>query len=185
MCFDRGALAGFHPHPAVPCHPRSQLHLQCLASCSAIRTCHAIRSCCAPEDPPPCGLLPSSSSSSPPSIMSDACSISPTSSNGTLPCTPLDWDVIPPTSERRRRTLVLCFDGTGDQFDTDVCVCPSTDRMSLKASASELKRYLVLLHVDEGQPRGANGLLSGTDMHYSPPVRSSLTITAPPVLYQL
>lgn len=26
-----------------------------------------------------------------------------------------------PTKEPRARTLVLCFDGTGDQFDDDVC----------------------------------------------------------------
>ncbi|KAH9929779.1 uncharacterized protein B0H18DRAFT_996238 [Fomitopsis serialis] len=52
--------------------------------------------------------------------MSDACSLSPSSSNGDLPSTfNNDWDVIPPTSKRLPRTLVLCFDGTGDQFDTD------------------------------------------------------------------
>jgi hypothetical protein len=31
-----------------------------------------------------------------------------------------DDTVFPPTYEGRRRTLVLCFDGTGDQFDLDV-----------------------------------------------------------------
>lgn len=28
--------------------------------------------------------------------------------------------IIPPTEPDRRRTIVLCFDGTGDQFDADV-----------------------------------------------------------------
>jgi hypothetical protein len=28
--------------------------------------------------------------------------------------------VVPPPYDGRRRTLVLCFDGTGDQFGTDV-----------------------------------------------------------------
>ncbi|KZT73241.1 hypothetical protein DAEQUDRAFT_762176 [Daedalea quercina L-15889] len=55
--------------------------------------------------------------------MTDACSVPPGSSNGLsnggLPSTANDWDVVPPTSERKRRTLVLCFDGTGDQFDSD------------------------------------------------------------------
>lgn len=38
-----------------------------------------------------------------------------------------DNTVIPPT--HGARTLVLCFDGTGDQFDTDVrtCALPSAD----------------------------------------------------------
>jgi hypothetical protein len=31
-----------------------------------------------------------------------------------------DDTVIPPPYDGRRRTLVLCFDGTGDQFDTQV-----------------------------------------------------------------
>lgn len=29
-------------------------------------------------------------------------------------------DVIPPPHPSRARTLVLCFDGTGDSFDADV-----------------------------------------------------------------
>jgi hypothetical protein len=31
-----------------------------------------------------------------------------------------DDTVIPPPYDGRRRTIVLCFDGTGDQFDLDV-----------------------------------------------------------------
>lgn len=37
----------------------------------------------------------------------------PTFSKTTIPA------VIPPPQERKGRTLVLCFDGTGDQFDLD------------------------------------------------------------------
>jgi uncharacterized protein (DUF2235 family) len=33
---------------------------------------------------------------------------------------PIAPSIIPP--EHTNRTLVLCFDGTGDQFDADVCV---------------------------------------------------------------
>ena len=33
-----------------------------------------------------------------------------------------DSSVIPPSHPDLARTLVLCFDGTGDQFDADVCV---------------------------------------------------------------
>jgi hypothetical protein len=31
-------------------------------------------------------------------------------------------EIIPPTHSNR--TIVLCFDGTGDQFDEDVCIPP-------------------------------------------------------------
>ncbi|KAH9837370.1 uncharacterized protein C8Q71DRAFT_598878 [Rhodofomes roseus] len=51
--------------------------------------------------------------------MSNACSVSPSPTNVDFPSTPNDRDVIPPTSKQTPRTLVLCFDGTGDQFDTD------------------------------------------------------------------
>ena len=44
-------------------------------------------------------------------------------------------DVIPPTNIKRQRTLVLCFDGTGDQFDNDVCyVHPLMSRLELNAA---------------------------------------------------
>jgi hypothetical protein len=32
-----------------------------------------------------------------------------------------DPTVIPPSHDTHTRTIVLCFDGTGDQFDADVC----------------------------------------------------------------
>ena len=47
-----------------------------------------------------------------------------------------DSTVIPPS--HHARTLVLCFDGTGDQFDADVCrhfysrMAPSPSRVSLR-----------------------------------------------------
>ena len=40
--------------------------------------------------------------------------------------TPVDVNsirIIPEIDAKRRRTLVLCFDGTGDQFDADVSIC--------------------------------------------------------------
>ncbi|KZT08808.1 uncharacterized protein LAESUDRAFT_723754 [Laetiporus sulphureus 93-53] len=37
------------------------------------------------------------------------------------PTESIDMDVVPPYHPSK--TLVLCFDGTGDQFDTDVCLC--------------------------------------------------------------
>jgi len=39
-----------------------------------------------------------------------------------------DVTVIPPSHDAR--TLVLCFDGTGDQFDADVRVYPSSSYLS-------------------------------------------------------
>jgi hypothetical protein len=55
--------------------------------------------------------LPSSSSPSDKPLVSPL-----TFTNGVL-VDPTD-DVIPPV--HTHRTIVLCFDGTGDQFDTDV-----------------------------------------------------------------
>ena len=45
---------------------------------------------------------------------------------GTLPNNPIPkstktWVPDPLKEKGRARTLVLCFDGTGDQFDDDVC----------------------------------------------------------------
>ena len=42
----------------------------------------------------------------------------------------VDPFVIPPSHRDRSRTLVLCFDGTGDQFDTDVCAISLFTRFS-------------------------------------------------------
>ena len=68
---------------------------------------------------------------SPPSSSSDKPLILPSTlpiSNGASTSLPLSVDitdeVIPPV--HTHRTLVLCFDGTGDQFDADVSCsgCP-------------------------------------------------------------
>jgi uncharacterized protein (DUF2235 family) len=45
-----------------------------------------------------------------------AFSTTSTVTDARLPIPPL----IPPAEKRTNRTLVLCFDGTGDQFDDDV-----------------------------------------------------------------
>lgn len=67
-------------------------------------------------------LEPSSSSSAPTSpanpAQADALETPLTSPESSTPGFTLADDVIP--SHRPPRTLVLCFDGTGDQFDADV-----------------------------------------------------------------
>lgn len=58
-------------------------------------------------------------------------------------------DVIPPV--HTHRTLVLCFDGTGDQFDADVCF--SLDILTSQshdALPAELEHHSVFFHVEEG-----------------------------------
>jgi uncharacterized protein (DUF2235 family) len=39
--------------------------------------------------------------------------------------------LIPPAEERAYRTLILCFDGTGDQFDDDVRISFFLSRANL------------------------------------------------------
>jgi hypothetical protein len=52
---------------------------------------------------------------------------SPTSSSE-LGHNPFD-EIIPHPSEVPHRNLILCFDGTGDQFDADVCFLDSSTRV--------------------------------------------------------
>ena len=76
-------------------------------------------------------------------------------------------DVLPPAHDYR--TLVLCFDGTGDQFDADVCVdglsllrsSPSHQNSNIVQFFSMLKKddpseqmvyYQVLAHLSLGFP---------------------------------
>ena len=63
------------------------------------------------------------------------------------------------------RTLVLAFDGTGDQFDSDVSgTSQSPDCVVLNRTlTTELERDAILRVIEEGQ-RSADGLLSGTPM---------------------
>ena len=72
---------------------------------------------------------------------------SPKGGNSSLKSDSLD-DVLPPA--HTHRTLVLCFDGTGDQFDADVCV----DDLSLLKSLPllpELEHSPILHHVEKGR----------------------------------
>ena len=73
---------------------------------------------------------------------------------------PLD-DVIPAT--HKDRTLVLCFDGTGDQFDADVRG-DYLDRALLNTYPlpPELKHRPILLHAEKGRPFPTDGVLPGT-----------------------
>jgi len=66
--------------------------------------------------------------------------------------------IIPPS--HTNRTLVLCFDGTGDQFDADVSIFQVIDRL-VHTLGVELEYHRVFLHAQERRPNKANGLLSG------------------------
>ena len=46
-----------------------------------------------------------------------------------------NYDIIPPTHLRLARTLVLCFDGTGDEFGTYVGVIPAASYSDLISAA--------------------------------------------------
>lgn len=58
----------------------------------------------------------------------------------------------PNNAARRRRTLVLCFDGTGDQFDGDVrdttCLCASQYPNVLRPQNSNVVQFLAMLKKD-------------------------------------
>lgn len=64
----------------------------------------------------------------------------------------IDIDVVPPYHEAR--TLVLCFDGTGDQFDSDVCLLGelwrSTRNLMCTRFAAEFQCRVTVLDADEG-----------------------------------
>ena len=75
-----------------------------------------------------------------------------------------DCEVIPKT--HNNRTLVLCFDGTGDKFDSDVRKSAIDTLLShhhphLRVMI-ELERRSVHITVEEGQQARADGILSGT-----------------------
>ena len=52
--------------------------------------------------------------------------------------------IIPVPKEGRARTLILCFDGTGDQFD-EVCLSASSIPLSILTTSPGCKQ-LSLLH---------------------------------------
>ena len=75
-----------------------------------------------------------------------------------------DFEIIPET--HNNRTLVLCFDGTGDKFDSDVRnptlnVFPYHHLPHHRIMA-EFQRRPVYITPQEGQQARTNGLLSGT-----------------------
>lgn len=58
-------------------------------------------------------------------------------------------EIIP--KSHSRRTIVLCFDGTGDQFSTDVRTTFFKGIPQLIWKYQELQYRSVLLHAEEGQ----------------------------------
>ena len=61
----------------------------------------------------------------------------------------VDPFVIPPSHKDRSRTVVLCFDGTGDQFDTDVCAI-SLFTLINRISLLEFEHHSALFDAQEG-----------------------------------
>ena len=63
----------------------------------------------------------------------------------------VDHSVIPPS--HKDRTIILCFDGTGDQFDTDVCVPPCSrclpHRLSRRSQNSNIIQFFSMLKKDD------------------------------------
>lgn len=55
---------------------------------------------------------------------------------------------LPHPNSKRARTLVLCFDGTGDQFDSDV---------SFRLRSHVISRHLLMFNVSELERRPACG----------------------------
>lgn len=107
---------------------------------------------------------------SPPSPMAESeaswiddkehCSSPTTSSPGASREPQWTDNVVPPT--HKNRTLILCFDGTGDKFDNDVSPVPLRLRSTRADHAPlEFERRSVHLDVEEGQQARANGILSG------------------------
>ena len=88
--------------------------------------------------------------------------------NACFTCTPpyqhsREWKP-DPDSPDRRRTLVVCFDGTGDSFDQDVSgpFPPSPSRLGpLNTAFTELQRRPILGHVEERRSHKAARLLPG------------------------
>ena len=90
---------------------------------------------------------------------------------------PREW--IPNPNSERNRTLVLCFDGTGDSFDQDVS--RSSDHsylrscLELNAISTELQRRAVPRDAQERRSYKAARLLSG-DVLSSPRTIPSVLI---------
>ncbi|SRR6266403_1202568 len=62
-----------------------------------------------------------------------------------------DPSVIPPSHPDRSRTIVLCFDGTGDYFDADVCSIPCLPCLPPRRfSLAEFEHRAALLDAQEG-----------------------------------
>ncbi|KAG6876661.1 hypothetical protein C0993_001437 [Termitomyces sp. T159_Od127] len=75
---------------------------------------------------------------------------SPSTGNETVSEYPDCDDVLPPTHEHRHRTVVLCFDGTGDQFDEDNSNVVNFFSMLKKGdSKDQLVYYQVEAHTDD------------------------------------
>ena len=78
-----------------------------------------------------------------------------------------DFEIIP--KSHNNRTLVLCFDGTGDKFDSDVRrplpppppPPPPSPHCRIMA---EFQRRAVHITVEEGQQARTDGLLSGMSL---------------------
>jgi len=88
---------------------------------------------------------------------------------GTLPNNPIPktgktWVPDPslPEEKGRARTLVLCFDGTGDQFDDDVSFLHLLADRPSPDLCEELQCRQVSFLPQEGRSTPANGVLSGT-----------------------
>lgn len=62
--------------------------------------------------------------------------------------TPPTPDIIPP--DHPFRTLVLCFDGTGDQFDADVIISLLRFCNLTRSPPTELKHHPVVHHAQKG-----------------------------------
>ena len=71
-------------------------------------------------------------------------------------------NVVPP--KHKHRTLIVCFDGTGDKFDNDVGLVHFRPRRT-KANDGfpEFQCRSINLDVEEGQQPRANGVLPGDD----------------------
>jgi len=69
-------------------------------------------------------------------------------------------NVVPPF--HKNRTLIVCFDGTGDKFDGDVSLMYFQPRRTkVNDGLPEFQRRTIHLYVEEGQQARANGVLSG------------------------
>jgi hypothetical protein len=89
-----------------------------------------------------------------------------------------------PNGPERNRTLVLCFDGTGDSFDADVSllwgVLYSEECLNIIVAAVEFKCRPILLDADEGRSIEAARPLSG-----SPPSVFAQSLQSSPVVVSL